>query len=94
MKEVIINERFKVEIDKWNHTLLEWVEAKPIVVGRKTGQMTVAKWVLVGYYPNLKSAIKYLAENYALEDKVYTLEEYMNSVYDKAEELLNGIKYD
>lgn len=92
MTEVIINERFKVEIDKFNHTLMEWYEAKPITAGKRAGEMSVAKWGIVAYLPNMKSVIKYLSDYYILDEGTISLFEYADKVLSKTEELIGGIK--
>jgi len=92
MTEVIINDRFKVDKDKFNHTLMEWKESEIITVGKHIGQMSKARWVVVAYLPNMKSVIKYLSDYYILDEEALSLFEYADSVFNKTEELIGGIK--
>ena len=92
MTEVIINDRFKVEIDKFNHTLMEWHESNLITSGKSMGKMSTAKWLIVAYLPNMKSVVKYLSTYYILDEATISMFEYADKVFDKTEELIGGIK--
>jgi hypothetical protein len=90
---VHINPKFKVEIDKWNHTLLEFIPEKIIKKGKNAGEISRAKWSVVGYYSNMSGVIKKLSACAALDDADYYLIEHCKAILEKAENLCDSISY-
>ena len=89
---VHINSKFKVEIDKWNHTLLEFIPQKIIAKGKKKGEVQKERWVLVGHYKDMHFVFKKLTSCIGLSSADYSMLEHCKAVLDKAEILCASVK--
>ena len=90
---VQINSKFKVEIDRWNHTLLELIPAKIIKHGKNAGTMSEEKWAIVGFYSNMGEVIKKLSACVALDYADYSMIEHCKAILDKAEILCKSVSH-
>lgn len=88
---VTVTDKFKVEIDDNNHTLLEWVEPNLITVGKYKGTISEGKWSIIGYYSNMSGALYRLSTIEGWDESHEELREYANRTLTKASELLKGI---
>ena len=88
---VHINPRFKVEIDKWNHTLLEFIPEKIIKKGKHAGEISKEKWLVVGYYSNMSGVLKKLSACAALDDADCSMIEHCKAILEEAENLCESV---
>jgi hypothetical protein len=88
---VHINSSFKVEIDKWNHTLLEFKPAEIIERGKNIGKVRKESWAVVGYYKDMHLVIRKLSACIGLTDADYSMMEHCKAVLDKAETLCASV---
>jgi hypothetical protein len=88
---VHINPRFKVEIDKWNHTLLEFIPEKIIKKGKHAGEISKEKWLVVGYYSNMSGVLKKLSACAALDDANCSMIEHCKAILEEAENLCESV---
>jgi hypothetical protein len=88
---VHINPRFKVEIDKWNHTLLEFIPEKIIKKGKHAGEISKEKWLVVGYYSNISGVLKKLSACAALDDADCSMIEHCKAILEEAENLCESV---
>jgi hypothetical protein len=59
MTTVTINEKWRVRIDEFNHTLERYLEGGNVITsGTKKGQISEPSWTLQGYYPNLSQCLR------------------------------------
>ena len=89
---VHINSKFKVEIDKWNHTLLEFIPSEIITKGKRAGELTKENWNVVGYYKDMHLVIRELSSCVGLSEADYSMLEHCKAVLDKAEILCASVK--
>jgi hypothetical protein len=90
-KTVHINKRFKVEIDKWSHALLEFIPEKIIKQGKRAGEISKAKWLVVGYYSNMSGVLKKLSVCAALDDDDCSMIEHCKAILEEAENLCESV---
>ena len=58
MTVVTINEKYRVDIDNYNHTLQYLTKGGVMPSGKDKGKPTPPKWVDEGYYSNLQGWLK------------------------------------
>ena len=90
---VTVTDKFKVEIDDNNHTLLEWVEPTLITVGKYKGNLSEGKWSVIGYYSGMSGALYRLATVEGWQDRKGDIDlvKYCTETLDKANVLLKSI---
>lgn len=61
---IIEEDKYKVEIDEYNHTLYTYRAGGHVTRNPKTGEESIAKpkWVLKGYYPNMRQVLSACVE--------------------------------
>lgn len=86
MSNVIVNltSKHRVVIDNYNYTLQDH---HPISKTRK-----IEEWKPLGYYDNMRGAIKRVASYNGLDKREYDAMEYADSVLEKAYELIKEVK--
>ena len=56
---VTINEKYKVDIDEFNHTLEQYDEGGNLMVnGKYKGDLTKPSWKVIGYFPNMSQVLR------------------------------------
>jgi len=88
MTIVNINEKYRVNIDEWNHTLEKFREGGIITVGKNIGQMRESTWETEGYYPSLRQCLRRVCVLESLDGNTISLAEYI----DKLELLLGALE--
>lgn len=78
MTIVTINEKYRVNVDSWNHTLEVYSEGGEInTKGKYKGQVSHPKWEVVGYFPNLSQCLRRVKQLMALTVPDCSIEEYL-----------------
>lgn len=90
---VTVTDKFKIEVDDNNHTLLEWVEPTLITVGKYKGNLSEGKWSVIGYYSGMSGALYRLATVEGWQDRKDDIDlvKYCTETLDKAKVLLKSI---
>ena len=91
MKQTVkILDTYKVEIDKWNHTLYQYDAGGDVItVGKNRGNLTKPRWVEMGFYPNLKQCLNRILLEESITGDSQTIESYLDcleSIVDRLEE--------
>lgn len=59
MTIVTINDKWRIRIDEFNHTLEKYLEGGNVITsGTKKGQISEPSWCFQGYYPNLSQCLR------------------------------------
>ena len=67
MTIVTINEKYRVNIDEYNHTLQQYNEGGSVITqGKYKGQISQPSWTAEGYYPNLPQCLRRVKQLMAL----------------------------
>lgn len=88
MTIVNINERYRVNIDEWNHTLEKFREGGIITVGKNAGQVREDTWETIEYYPSLRQCLRRVCVLESLDGNPISLAEYI----EKLELLLGALE--
>lgn len=80
MRIVNINERYRVSIDEWNHTLEKFRKADIIKRGENKGEMGEDTWITEGYYPNLRQCLRRVCVLESLDGNPVSLQEYIQKL--------------
>ena len=82
-RRVGINDRYEVEIDENNHTLLEFSDA----YHKPNGKLVKSRWKVVGYYSSMSNALSAVKNRLILDDKKVGIIEHCMDLVDAAEEI-------
>jgi hypothetical protein len=78
MTIVTINEKYRVVIDQWNHTLEQYNEGGfEITFGKGKGTLSQPKWEVCGYFPNLSQCLRRVKQLMALTVPDCSIEAYL-----------------
>jgi len=78
MTIVTINEKYRVNVDTWNHTLEVYSEGGEVITqGKYKGQLSKPSWTPEGFYPNLSQCLRRVKQLMALTIPDCTIEEYL-----------------
>lgn len=87
MTTIIINEKYKIEVDQYNYTLIEVVKYT-----NKKGENAKRDKVL-GYYPTLQNALVTLSLLMTVEEQeAYSLDEYISQSIEISKTIRNSLK--
>jgi hypothetical protein len=89
MSIITVSDKYKIEVDEYNHTLYVMQESYVIDSGKRKGEMTKGGWSLVGYYPNVAQALSKITQTEVHDCDYDTLGDYitaLNNTYDRMRE--------
>jgi hypothetical protein len=89
MTTITVGDKYKIDIDEWNHTLSVMQEPTMITTGKHKGTMSKGGWSVVGYFPNVAQAVSKITQMEVNAEIVYTLAGYiaqLEAIYDKMKE--------
>jgi hypothetical protein len=78
MTIVTINEKYRVNVDAWNHTLEVYNDGGfEITFGKGKGTLSQPKWEVEGFYPNLSQCLRRVKQLMALTVPDCSIESYL-----------------
>lgn len=87
MTTIIINEKYKIEVDQHNYTLIEVVK----YTNKKDENAERDK--VFGYYPTLQNALVALSHLMTVDEReTYSIDEYINQSIESSKTIRNSLK--
>jgi len=82
MTTINISDKFKIEIDSYNHTLMEFNLGGETYLCKKDKieKTTLPKWEVLGYYPNVEQALTALTRKFIDYGDLNSIEEYYKRI--------------
>jgi len=82
MTTINISDKFKIEIDSYNHTLMEFNPGGEVYLCKKDKieKTTLPKWEVLGYYPNVEQTLTALTRKFIDYGNLNSIEEYYTRI--------------
>jgi hypothetical protein len=78
MTTVVINDKWRIAIDEYNHTLERYNEGGFVITfGKGKGTISSPKWEVEGYYPNISQCLRRVVRLEALSMPDCTINDYL-----------------
>lgn len=72
----LLPDKYQIVVDEYNHTLQEYIPEYVSDQGKTKGKTIAAKWVTIGYYPNVIQCCRRVAQLELIEEDRLTIDEY------------------
>lgn len=93
MTVIHISPKFKIEIDNYNHTLMEFRGGETYLCKKdKVEKLTQPKWEVLGYYPNVEQALSALTHRFIDYGDVEGIQAYYKLVLEELKSISDYIK--
>ncbi len=89
----LIENKYRIRVDEYNHTLERYQTPKLIEIGKNKGEMSQEKWVTMSYHPNVEQCCRRAAKNELLDTEEHiTLSEYAGLIEQTYNTMINKAK--